>query len=235
MHQCQTCPGSFFSAALKKTWSILFLPLTPTASWPIDAGWYSSTFISAAYEPDMIYAVPLTSLSPSSVLPALTRSSSLPPRSSSPLCSPSLPTLQSSLSNGDKGRPTDYLSNGKKRKADEKEFMTDYVRLFHHSVKCLSNWRKVSPNSTSQLNQWRLSCGMWRPALFLLVIKIITLPPAITVLLWKSRYIKNCEGLFFLLLDKLIVASSALSLCSRRPAILKTAAPPRIHLSKLNI
>ncbi|XP_021179886.2 transducin-like enhancer protein 2a isoform X4 [Fundulus heteroclitus] len=32
----------------------------------------------------------------------------------------------SSLSNGDKGRPTDYLSNGKKRKAEEKEFMTDY-------------------------------------------------------------------------------------------------------------
>uniref|UniRef100_A0A8C9W5B0 TLE family member 2, transcriptional corepressor a n=1 Tax=Scleropages formosus TaxID=113540 RepID=A0A8C9W5B0_SCLFO len=32
----------------------------------------------------------------------------------------------SSLSNGDKGRPSDYLSNGKKRKADEKDFMTDY-------------------------------------------------------------------------------------------------------------
>ncbi|MED6245322.1 Transducin-like enhancer protein 1 [Ataeniobius toweri] len=32
----------------------------------------------------------------------------------------------SSLSNGDKSRPTDYLSNGKKRKAEEKEFMTDY-------------------------------------------------------------------------------------------------------------
>ncbi|KAK2835587.1 hypothetical protein Q5P01_016071 [Channa striata] len=32
----------------------------------------------------------------------------------------------SSLSNGDKGRSADYLSNGKKRKADEKEFMTDY-------------------------------------------------------------------------------------------------------------
>ncbi|CAG07948.1 unnamed protein product, partial [Tetraodon nigroviridis] len=31
-----------------------------------------------------------------------------------------------SLSNGDKGRQADYLSNGKKRKADEKEFMTDY-------------------------------------------------------------------------------------------------------------
>uniref|UniRef100_A0A3B5A7C6 Transducin-like enhancer protein 1 n=1 Tax=Stegastes partitus TaxID=144197 RepID=A0A3B5A7C6_9TELE len=34
--------------------------------------------------------------------------------------------LSSSLSNGDKGRQADYLSNGKKRKADEKEFMTDY-------------------------------------------------------------------------------------------------------------
>uniref|UniRef100_A0A674BU34 Transducin-like enhancer protein 1 n=1 Tax=Salmo trutta TaxID=8032 RepID=A0A674BU34_SALTR len=32
----------------------------------------------------------------------------------------------SSMSNGDKGRSADYLSNGKKRKADEKEFMTDY-------------------------------------------------------------------------------------------------------------
>ncbi|KAG5851304.1 hypothetical protein ANANG_G00091690 [Anguilla anguilla] len=32
----------------------------------------------------------------------------------------------SSLSNGEKGRSSDYLSNGKKRKADEKEFMTDY-------------------------------------------------------------------------------------------------------------
>ncbi|XP_046713441.1 transducin-like enhancer protein 2a isoform X3 [Silurus meridionalis] len=31
----------------------------------------------------------------------------------------------SSLSNGDKGRPSDYLMNGKKRKSDEKEF-TDY-------------------------------------------------------------------------------------------------------------
>uniref|UniRef100_A0A3P8YMP9 Groucho/TLE N-terminal Q-rich domain-containing protein n=1 Tax=Esox lucius TaxID=8010 RepID=A0A3P8YMP9_ESOLU len=34
----------------------------------------------------------------------------------------------SSMSNGDKGRSgADYLSNGKKRKAEEKEFMTDYV------------------------------------------------------------------------------------------------------------
>uniref|UniRef100_A0A8C7H9J0 TLE family member 2, transcriptional corepressor a n=1 Tax=Oncorhynchus kisutch TaxID=8019 RepID=A0A8C7H9J0_ONCKI len=32
----------------------------------------------------------------------------------------------SSMSNGDKGRTADYLSNGKKRRADEKEFMTDY-------------------------------------------------------------------------------------------------------------
>lgn len=37
---------------------------------------------------------------------------------------------QSSLSNGDKGRAqADYLSNGKKRKAEEKDFMTDYVRF----------------------------------------------------------------------------------------------------------
>ncbi|XP_048844862.1 LOW QUALITY PROTEIN: transducin-like enhancer protein 1 [Brienomyrus brachyistius] len=32
----------------------------------------------------------------------------------------------SSLTNGDKGRPADYLSNGKKRKAEDKEFMPDY-------------------------------------------------------------------------------------------------------------
>lgn len=100
----------------------------------------------------MIYAVPLTSLSPSSPLSALNSLSplplsSLPLAGSSPLLSPprfnlafsslSLPplplriplsSLQSSLSNGDKGRAADYLSNGKKRKADEKEFMTDYVR-----------------------------------------------------------------------------------------------------------
>lgn len=61
-----------FVLPLKKTWSVLCLPLTPTASRPIDAAWYSFTFISAAYEPDMIYAVPLTSLSPSSVLSACT-------------------------------------------------------------------------------------------------------------------------------------------------------------------
>uniref|UniRef100_A0A8C7JR72 TLE family member 2, transcriptional corepressor a n=1 Tax=Oncorhynchus kisutch TaxID=8019 RepID=A0A8C7JR72_ONCKI len=42
-----------------------------------------------------------------------------------PLTSLSFPP-QSSMSNGDKGRSADYLSNGKKRKADEKEFMTDY-------------------------------------------------------------------------------------------------------------
>ncbi|KAL4634720.1 transducin-like enhancer of split 2 isoform X1 [Arapaima gigas] len=35
-------------------------------------------------------------------------------------------SLGGSLSNGDKGRPSDYLSNGKKRKAEEKDFMTDY-------------------------------------------------------------------------------------------------------------
>ena len=108
----------------------------------------------------MIYAVPLTSLSPSSVLSACTPFfltplllllllllllfvplCTPPPSSlllSSPLLTP-LSSLQSSLSNGDKGRSADYLSNGKKRKADEKEFMTDYVRHFHITVKCLSN------------------------------------------------------------------------------------------------
>ncbi len=80
----QSGSSTVFSAASKKIWSNLFLPLTPTVSRPIDAGWYSFTFISAAYEPDVIYAVSLTSLSPSSVLSALTPFSSLhtPP----PLC-----------------------------------------------------------------------------------------------------------------------------------------------------
>ncbi|XP_028856416.1 transducin-like enhancer protein 2a isoform X3 [Denticeps clupeoides] len=32
----------------------------------------------------------------------------------------------SSMCNGEKGRPADYLNNGKKRKVEEKEFMTDY-------------------------------------------------------------------------------------------------------------
>ena len=185
--------STVFSAALKKTWSILFRPLTPTVSRPIDAAWYSFTFISAAYEPDMIYAVPLTSLSPSSSLSALTPffHSFIPSSrlcaplhtfdlcltvllflfSPSPLLTPLCLALQSSLSNGDKGRPADYLSNGKKRKADEKEFMTDYVSHFHNTVKCLSNWRKVSPNSAcphqikpvvSEL--WTLeTCSPFRP------------------------------------------------------------------------
>lgn len=97
---------------------------------PVGVGGYSSTFISAAYEPDMIYAVPLTSLAPSSL-------------TSSSLCLLLLLTpLQSSLSNGDKGRQADYLSNGKKRKAEEKEFMTDYVSgLFRVG--------RVSPSSSS--------------------------------------------------------------------------------------
>lgn len=91
----------------------------------------------------MIYAVPLTSLSPSSFLSALTPLSLLltltlsPPLRPSHLLFASLALIssisasspQSSLSNGDKGRPSDYLSNGKKRKADEKEFMTDYVSI----------------------------------------------------------------------------------------------------------
>uniref|UniRef100_A0A669CJB9 Transducin-like enhancer protein 1 n=1 Tax=Oreochromis niloticus TaxID=8128 RepID=A0A669CJB9_ORENI len=45
----------------------------------------------------------------------------------------------SSLSNGDKGRPADYLSNGKKRKADEKEFMTDYDPSSPRSVQSYSS------------------------------------------------------------------------------------------------
>lgn len=95
----------------RQLYSLILFSFLP----PVDVGDYSSTFISAAYEPDMIYAVPLTSLAPSSLT------------SSSSLLTPPPPPLQSSLSNGDKGRQADYLSNGKKRKADEKEFMTDYV------------------------------------------------------------------------------------------------------------
>ncbi|KAJ3598939.1 hypothetical protein NHX12_032902, partial [Muraenolepis orangiensis] len=44
----------------------------------------------------------------------------------------------SSLSNGDKGR-ADYLSNGKKRKAEEKEFMTDYDPSSPRSVQSYSS------------------------------------------------------------------------------------------------
>ena len=43
--------------------------------------------------------------------------------------------MQSSLSNGDKGRSADYLSNGKKRKVEEKEFMTDYVSTLRASMR----------------------------------------------------------------------------------------------------
>lgn len=92
-------------------------------------GGSSCTSVSAAHEAEMIYAVPLSSLAPSSLTLLLLLLLFLSPPSS-PLCSPSLPPLQSSLSNGEKGRQADYLSNGKKRKADEKEFMTDYVRVF---------------------------------------------------------------------------------------------------------
>ncbi|KAG2464250.1 TLE1 protein, partial [Polypterus senegalus] len=46
----------------------------------------------------------------------------------------------SSLSNGDKGRaPADYLSNGKKRKVDEKDFATDYDPSSPHSVHSCSS------------------------------------------------------------------------------------------------
>ncbi|KAG7283678.1 hypothetical protein CRUP_020451, partial [Coryphaenoides rupestris] len=45
----------------------------------------------------------------------------------------------SSLSNGDKGRSADYLSNGKKRKVDEKEFMTDYDPSSPRSVQSYSS------------------------------------------------------------------------------------------------
>lgn len=127
----------------------LCLPLLPSVGRPVDAAWYSFTFISAAHEPDMIYALPLTSLSPFSSLSTLTpfllllctsllrlllyiiprlHPSSSRVQTLTLFALLTLPSLQSSLSNGDKGRPTDYLSNGKKRKAEEKEFMTDYVR-----------------------------------------------------------------------------------------------------------
>lgn len=140
-----------------KTWILLFLRPTPPVSrrsMQADILSHSSPQLMSL---TWFIAVPLTSLSPSSFLsaphPLSLHSSLLPPRFSStslcPLCSlPHSPAhsflnsihpllsplhsaafLQSSLSNGDKGRQADYLSNGKKRKADEKEFMTDYVRM----------------------------------------------------------------------------------------------------------
>lgn len=157
--KCTLTARQPFSAAVKTFLRVAFPRLTPTVSQPIDGGWYSLTFISAACEPGVIYAAPLTSLSPSSspspfflhsflpsfasLCPHATLSSLLTSHPlcltvllffffSPPLCLP----LQSSLSNGDKGRSADYLSNGKKRKADEKEFMTDYVSYFNKRVKC---------------------------------------------------------------------------------------------------
>lgn len=136
---------------------------------------------------------------------------SLCPRWAPPLLThlPSLlSSLQSSLSNGDKGRQADYLSNGKKRKADEKEFMTDYVRRFHKAVKCFSNWRKVLPNSSSPPHIKPVDCvelhfsdNNWN----------IHTPTVISVLLWKRDFITQD---YYLEWDKSIVDCLALWLCS---------------------
>uniref|UniRef100_A0A8C1ZQ93 TLE family member 2, transcriptional corepressor a n=1 Tax=Cyprinus carpio TaxID=7962 RepID=A0A8C1ZQ93_CYPCA len=91
-------------------------PLPPTVCVSIACG-------SSSYGADLIYPSSPTSLSLSS------RSHTHLHTHPHPLHSHFLIfffLFQSSLSNGDKGRPSDYLSNGKKRKADEKEFMTDY-------------------------------------------------------------------------------------------------------------
>lgn len=79
----RAAPQSFLPPFKENSEAFFFLPLAPTVSSPIDASWYSFTFISAAHEPEMIYAVPLTSLSPSPLAPA---SSLLSPPS--PLCVP---------------------------------------------------------------------------------------------------------------------------------------------------
>lgn len=89
-----------------------------------------------------------------------------------------LVSLQSSLSNGDKGRPADYLSNGKKRKADEKEFMTDYVRLFHNTVSATD---EVSPTSPIPRHTRPMDCVDLQ--LFHSVIEIFTLLSSLA-LLW---------------------------------------------------
>lgn len=143
--------AALFSAALKKTWKILSSPSLPhwagqsmqpdilshSSLQLMSLTWFMQS-LSPHYHPlpsrpHAYFSAPLSSFtfisSSSSHLPfAPCRFVSI--ESSLPSPAPSRSSLQSSLSNGDKGRPADYLSNGKKRKADEKEFMTDYVRTF---------------------------------------------------------------------------------------------------------
>lgn len=156
----------------------------------------------------------------------------------------SLP-LQSSLSNGDKGRPADYLSNGKKRKADEKEFMTDYVRHFHNTVKCLNNCRKVSPNSAGPGQIRPVVSVLWTSetcSLFLDSNWNMASSPYYWRYWRKADALRSVRDYFHCEINEshVVILLSALSLCWRRPAILKTTAPWRIsplqvkHLKLIN-
>lgn len=140
--------------------------------------------------------------------------------SSSPLLLSPRFSPQSSLSNGDKGRPADYLSNGKKRKADEKEFMTDYVRHFQKSVKCFSNWRKLSPTASSPGHMRPADCG--QPLPFQTVIEILPFPVVITALLWQRR-LNKLRLRSFLGWDEWIVDRWAPSFYSRPLEMSKTS------------
>lgn len=125
---------------------------------PIDAAWYSSTFISAAYEPDMIYAVPLTSLSPSSfthispLLCPLTfiSSSSLhfPPARclsvSIPSSLPSLPPLRRALCPmGIRVAQQTTSATARRGKLMRRSSWQTMWGRFHNALKCLSNCKKV--------------------------------------------------------------------------------------------
>lgn len=138
---------------------------------PIDAAWYSFTFISAAYEPDMIYAVPLTSLSPSSFapsriflhcsvlltfisssslhLPAHT-SPSLPASLSQfhPLCP--LPPLRRALCPmGIRVAQQTTSATARRGKLMRRSSWQTMWGRFHSALKCLSNCKKVPSNSAS--------------------------------------------------------------------------------------
>lgn len=181
---------------------ILFLPFTPTVSWPIDAGWYSFTFISTAYEPDMIYAVPLTSLSPSSFLFALIPFSSLLNPSYLLLllfcvspCTPLLCSLLhllclfsiqcllllpflipllplSSLCRALCPMGIRVARRTTSAMARRGKLMTrsSWQTMWEKIVKCLTNWGKVLPSSTSPCQcrplgsiQWTLEiCSLFR-------------------------------------------------------------------------
>lgn len=153
---------------------LLCLLLLPSVGWPVDAAWYSSTFIAAAHEPEMIYALPLTSLSPSSspstltsfsplpVLPPFITSSPIPP---SPffhllvykcslfllLCSNSPPSPLYRVPCPTEIRVAQQTTSATARRGKLKRRSSWQTMWghFHNTLKCLSYCRKVLPNSSN--------------------------------------------------------------------------------------